>query len=115
MSVTVLATGRLHAAPERRTGASGKPYVRASLIAHDGEQDSFVSVLAFGHAAEQLAALEKGDTVAVIGRAKVNTWQREGETRAGLSVVADGVLTVYHARRKRQAVANSGASTEGES
>jgi single-stranded DNA-binding protein len=105
MSITALITGKLIADPERRTGQSGKAYALAKIAAHDGDADSLVSVMAFGSAAEQLAAMSKGDTVAVNGRAKVNTWAgRDGETKAGLSVTADAVLSAYHLKRKRQAV-----------
>lgn len=106
MSITALVTGKLIAAPEQRTGSSGKPYVRATLAAHDGEADSLVSVIAFGSAAEQLGALAKGDTVAINGRAKVSTWTgRDGATKAGLSVTADVVLTAYQLKQKRKALA----------
>ncbi len=110
MSITALVTGRLIADPERRTGQSGKGYVLAKIAAHDGDADSLVSVMAFGSAADQLAAMGKGDTVAVNGRAKVNTWAgRDGETKAGLSVTADAVLSACHLKRKRQAVTDAGA------
>lgn len=110
MSVTALVTGKLIGDPERRTGQSGKAYVLAKIVAHDGDADSLVSVMAFGSAADQLAALGKGDTVAVNGRAKVNTWSgRDGEMKAGLSVTADAVLSAYHLKRKRQAVAETGS------
>ena len=110
MSITALVTGKLIAMPEQRTGASGKPYVRATLAAHDGDGDSLVSVMAFGSAAEQLGALAKGDTVAVSGRAKVSTWTgRDGSAKAGLNVTADVVLTAYQLKQKRKALAPAAA------
>ncbi|MDP9124024.1 MAG: single-stranded DNA-binding protein [Pseudomonadota bacterium] len=110
MSITALVTGKLIAAPEQRTGASGKPYVRATLAAHDGDADSLVSVMAFGSAAEQLAALAKGDTVAINGRAKVSTWTgRDGSPKSGLNVTADVVLTAYQLKQKRKALAPAAA------
>lgn len=110
MSITALVTGKLIAEPERRTAQSGKTYVLAKIAAHDGDGDSLVSVMAFGSAADQLAALGKGDAVAINGRAKVNTWSgRDGETKAGLSVTADAVLSAYHLKRKRQAIADASA------
>jgi single-stranded DNA-binding protein len=110
MSITALVAGKLIADPERRTGQSGKAYVLAKVAAHDGEADSLVSVMAFGSAADQLAALGKGDAVAINGRAKVNTWSgRDGTTKAGLSVTADAVLSAYSLKRKRQAVADASA------
>jgi single-stranded DNA-binding protein len=108
MSVTALITGRLIADPDRRTGTGGKAFTLAKIAAATEDGDSLVSVIAFGHIADQLAALTKGDTVALTGRAKVNTWQdRDGATKAGLSVTADALLTAYHLRRKRQAMAGT--------
>jgi single-stranded DNA-binding protein len=70
-------------------------------------------VIAFGHVAEQLAALAKGDTLALTGRTKVTTWTgRDGEHRAGLSVTADALLTAYHVRRKRAAMAGDAEASE---
>ncbi len=110
MSITALVTGKLIAMPEQRTGSSGKPYVRATLAAHDGEADSLVSVIAFGSAAEQLGALAKGDTVAISGRAKVSTWTgRDGSPKSGLNVTADIVLTAYQLKQKRKALAPAAA------
>lgn len=110
MTITALAVGKLIATPEQRTSASGKPYVRATLAAHDGDADSLVSVVAFGTAAEQLGALAKGDTIAIQGRAKVSTWTgRDGTAKAGLSVTADVVLTAYQLKQKRKALAPAAA------
>ena len=106
MSITILASGRLVADPERRTGASGKPFTLAKIAATTDDGDALVSVIAFGSVAVQLAEMGKGDTLALTGRGKVSTWtDREGAHKAGLSVAADALLTVYHLRRKRAAVA----------
>lgn len=111
MSITSLITGRLIADPERRTGASGKAFTTARIAAGTDDESVLCSVIAFGTAAEQLAALAKGDTVAVTGRTKPKAWtDREGALKAGLDVVADQVLTAYHLRRKRAAMAGD---TEG--
>ncbi|GCL64953.1 single-stranded DNA-binding protein [Pseudaquabacterium pictum] len=110
MSVTALVTGKLIADPDRRSGTGRKPYVLAKMIAHDGEADSLVSLIAFGSTAEQIGSLSKGDALAVNGRAKVKTWQdRDGATKAGLSITADAVMTAYQLTRKRQAVASASA------
>lgn len=107
MSITVLITGKLVVVPERRTSASGKSFTTARIAAATEADDSvLVSVIAFGTAAEQLAALAKGDTLAIAGRAKPKAWtSKDGELKAGLDVVAEQVLTVYSVRRKRSAVA----------
>jgi single-stranded DNA-binding protein len=106
VSITALVAGKLIADPEHRTGQSGKPFVLAKVVAHDGDDDALVSVMAFGDAARQLGAMGKGDAVAINGRAKVTTWTgKDGGARAGLSVTADAVLSAYHVQRRRQAVA----------
>lgn len=103
----VLAQGRLTKAPERRTAKNGSVFALAQIsIAADGDDGSLLaSVIAFRtEAADALLALDKGDAVAVAGRAKVGVWQpREGDPRANLSIVADQVLSVYAIRKKRQA------------
>lgn len=106
MSVTALTTGKLIADPDQRTSAGGKAYTTARLAAGTDDESVLCSVIAFGHVGEQLAALAKGDSLALVGRAKPKAWtDREGQLRAGLDIVADHVLTPYHVRRKRQAMA----------
>ncbi|MFT3818293.1 MAG: single-stranded DNA-binding protein [Rubrivivax sp.] len=109
MSITALITGRLIADPERRTGVSGKHFTTARLSAGTDDESVLCSVIAFGSAGEQLVALGKGDTAAIVGRTKPKAWtDREGAPKAGLDVVADQVLTAYSVRRKRAAMAGAG-------
>lgn len=113
MSITALITGRLIANPERRTGNSGKAFTTARISAGTDDESVLCSVIAFGSAAEQLAALAKGDTLALTGRAKPKAWaDRDGAQKVGLDVVADQVLTAYHVRRKRQAMAGEESAGE---
>lgn len=106
MTLHALITGRLIADPESRTGTGGKAYTVARVAAGTDDESVLCSVIAFGHVGEQLAALAKGDSLALVGRTKPKAWiDREGQPRAGLDVVADQLLTVYHVRRKRQAMA----------
>jgi single-stranded DNA-binding protein len=112
MSITALVTGKLIADPDRRIGSNGNPFVLVRLAAHDGDADVLVSVMGFGTAAGQLGALAKGDTVSVNGRAKVSTWtSKDGTPKAGLSLTADVVLTAYHVKRRRQAMAGEGEAS----
>jgi single-stranded DNA-binding protein len=105
MTITALTVGRLIADPDVRTGASGKPFTTARLAAGTDDDSVLCSVIAFGTAGQQLAALGKGDSVAMTGRTKPKAWtDRDGQLRAGLDIVADHVLTAYHVRRKRQAM-----------
>ncbi len=99
--------------PERRTGASGKAFVTFRLVAGTDDDSVPCSGIAFGAAAEQMAALSKGDAVAVARRAKLNTWgDRSGAHKTGLNVTVDALLTMYHVRRKRQAVAGGQATQQ---
>ena len=104
--IAALISGKLLADPEKRTASNGKSFTLARVAAAAEDGDCLCSVIAFGSVAEQLAALAKGDTVSITGRAKVTSWTgKDGEHKTGLSVTADALLTVYHQRRKRAAMA----------
>lgn len=67
MALDVLAHGRLVKAPERRTGASGKPFATAQIaVATDGDDSALVSLIAFRReVVTALLALDVGDSVAL--------------------------------------------------
>ncbi len=117
MSLTVLITGRLIADPAVRQSerSGGRSYTTARVATATEEGDALCTVIAFGSLGEQLAALAQGDTVAINGRAKLNAWMSKdgNEPRAGLFVTADHLLTVYHMRRKRQALRAEGEGEDG--
>lgn len=111
MSVTALVTGTLIADPERRVGAGNRPFTLARLAPSTGSAGEQFLVLAYGHLGEQLATLCEGDSVTVTGPARVRTWQaRVGASHSGLSVTAAQVLTIFHLRRKRAAMAGEAAA-----
>jgi single-stranded DNA-binding protein len=116
MSLDTLAQGRLVKPPEERTASNGRAYALAQVAVAMEEGDVLASVIAFRpEAVAALLALEKGDAVAVAGRAKVGVWQpREGERRASLSITADAVLSAYAIRRKRAAVQGDGQEPDGD-
>lgn len=104
--LSTLASGTLIADPRRRTSATGKDYATAALRVpvEDGEA-LIASLICFDeHAVTALLALAKGDACAVAGRAKLSTWEKDGQQRHGLSVTVDRVLTAYHAGKMRKAV-----------
>lgn len=102
--LSILASGTLVSNPRQRTTAAGKPYATASLRVPAEDSDAMlVSVIAFAaDAVAALLALTKGDSVAIAGRAKLTSWEKDGEQKNGLSVVADKVLTVYQIDKKRR-------------
>lgn len=108
--LNVLAQGSLVADPIERKTMAGKPFATGSLRVpcEDGEP-VLISLITFRSAAiEALLALKKGDPLAVVGRAKLADWQKDGADHRGLNVVGDQVLTIYQAERRRQATTEQG-------
>lgn len=106
--IDAIVSGRLHTAAIERTGSNGNRFVVAKVIAAGGNGESlFVGVIAFSQTARTaLLALDAGDSVALSGSCTPKVWtDRNGEPHAQLDVVAHAVLTAYHVRRKRKAVA----------
>jgi single-stranded DNA-binding protein len=101
--LSVLCTGTLVSDPKARTSSSGKPFATALLRVPAEDADAMlVSAIAFdADAVAAILALSKGDACAIAGRGKLSTWEKAGEEKHGLSVVADRVLTVYQAGKLR--------------
>lgn len=93
----------------QRTSAKGTPFVTVQVRCSGDDGESVLcSVIAFqASAAEALAALAAGDTVAVAGPAALSQWEKNGEHRVGLKVTATRVLTVYEAGMRRKAASQS--------
>ena len=106
--LSVLISGKLVRDPQTRTGKSRKPYTTALVAVpvkamSDGDEERvLVSVIAFGQAAEALAALAKGDDVSCAGNGRLSSWTKDGVECHGLAVTVYRVLTAYQ-RRKTQA------------
>lgn len=102
--LNVLATGILIADPRERTAANGNRYATGALrVPVEDAEPVIVSMIAFSSGAvSALLALAKGDALAVAGRASLRTWEKDGATRTGLSVVADRVLSAYAAGKARK-------------
>ena len=94
--IRALITGTLYGAPQARTAASGNQYATAKPRA-DGKDgtSAWCSVIAFGEVADRLLTLGDGAALSISGRAEVNAWlDKQGEPRAGLSLVADEMVTL---------------------
>lgn len=108
MSLSVLSQGQLTADPVRRESKSGKPFVTVQIRVATEAENVLLSVICFDTTAcDKLARLRKGDSVAVTGRAKPTAWEKNGEQRNGLSVVASGVLTAYEAGKRRRTASST--------
>ncbi len=98
----VFITGNLTRDSELRTTAAGMSVLGFSVAVNDRVKDaatgewkdraSFVDCTVFGRRADALTRLlGKGQKVAVAGRLRQETWERAGQRRSKLSVIADDV------------------------
>ena len=104
--------GRLGADPVASETKAGKLMVRASIAVdvtpNNAETDEslWVTILAFGTAAEALERAAKGEMVTAQGRLTRGQYDPgEGTTRESWTLIADGVVTARSARptgKKRQ-------------
>jgi len=104
--LSILASGALVRDPHRRQTAAGKEYATCLLrcAIEDGDP-VLVSIIAFdADVVAALLALQKGDSCAIAGRAKLTEWTgKDGGEKRGLNVTADRVLTAYQAGKQRKA------------
>ena len=98
----VFITGNLTRDSELRTTATGMSILGFSVAVNDRVKDqatgewkdrpNFIDCMVFGRRADALAKLlGKGQKVAVAGRLRQTTWERDGQKRSKLEVVADDV------------------------
>lgn len=107
MTIDALVTGTLFKNPEERRSNAGTPFVTAVVrAASNGGEGLFIRVAAFDDTAKTaLLALESGDSVALAGALKIDTWEaRNGAVKPSLNLIAYRVLTAYHVKRKRKAM-----------
>jgi Single-strand binding protein family len=105
--IDALIGGSLVGAPQEKTGASGKTYVRCRVRVPTGDDSAlFVLATAFdGDVQRALMALASGDPVALAGPLKLGVWAPpQGEARVNASMVVSAVLTPYHVKRRRDAM-----------
>jgi single-stranded DNA-binding protein len=102
MITYALVTGTLFRAPEQRTSKNSNPFVTATLKAKDGETMQWWKVVAFSESAQSaLLRLGDGDTVTCQGPLKVETYEKDDETKLSLSLIADHVLALRQPPKPR--------------
>lgn len=105
--ISALASGQLVRAPKSGTSASGTRWANTTLRCATGTDregaalSSFVSVIAFGDTAEKLARLAQGDAISVQGPMKQTEYVKDGETRHGLEILVNSILSPYMVKQKR--------------
>jgi single-stranded DNA-binding protein len=97
-----LVSGALFREPERRMSKAGKPFMTATIRTKDGESTQWWKLVAFSETVQaELMRLADGDAISVQGAFKVETYEKDGVTKISLSVVADHVLALRQAARKK--------------
>lgn len=95
MTAQVSLVGNITRDPELRFSAAGNAVVGFGLAVNrkrnDEEVTSFFDVTAFGTLAEHVAELPKGCRVMVIGRLEQRSWEKDGEKRSKVEIVADEI------------------------
>lgn len=101
-----LISGKLFANPQTKTAKTGSGFVTARILVSTKDGNGlFASVICFNkEACKALAALSKGDSVAVAGEVTAKAYlAKDGEPATSLDVLAHSVTTLYQIRKKRQA------------
>ncbi|GMV00398.1 MAG: single-stranded DNA-binding protein [Burkholderiaceae bacterium] len=103
--IGALITGTLARDPEQRTARNGTGYVTATIRVPAGADAVFVSVTAFDQrAAERLMQMRTGGAVSACGTLEQTSWTTQaGEARTGWRLTASEILSVYQARKRRDA------------
>jgi len=99
-----LISGKLIKDCQLKTSQNNKLYCQFLLSVGVGEPENIVvSAIAFGGHAERIAQLKKGDVLSVIGALKPTEWEDKAthETRHGLSITVNNVLSVYDIKRRK--------------
>jgi single-stranded DNA-binding protein len=114
--LSILASGQLLNDPTERTSRNARPYVTCGMRCPTEDADAvLVSLIGFSESARQaLAALAKGDQLAVSGRAKLTSWERDGQRQFGMSVIVETVLSLYALEKRRARAAAKPAEAEAE-
>lgn len=95
-------TGNLGADPELRKTQSGMSILNMRVAVNDRRKDpqtgewgdycNWIGVVVFGNRAESLAnLLRKGSKIGVDGKLRYSEWEKEGNRRSNLEVIADDI------------------------
>jgi len=105
--LSALASGTLVRDPKTGVSANGTRWSNTTIRANVGQskegdaESAFITIVCFGDVADRLARLSKGDSISVQGNLKPTEYQKDGETRHGLEIVAQALLSPYDLRKKR--------------
>jgi len=115
MTAHVLISGTLFREPEQCTSKAGKPFVTATIRAKDGDASQWWKVLAFSESVQaELMRLTDGDALSVQGALTAKTYEKDGQTKLSLSVVADHVLALRQPSKSSRQRQEPGAAKQDE-
>lgn len=119
MSIVASVYGRAGQDGELRTSSNGKPWCRLSVVLDAGKDregrpiDVWVTLVAFGTKADDLALVRKGGSVSAIGRLELSRWtDKQGAARESWQLVCDEVVTARSARPAGPGKARAGTSPQ---
>ena len=102
--INALVQGKLHGDPLQRTAKNGKPFATVLVrVPLDNGDSMLVSAIAFDLAiVKGLMRLSEGDAVCLSGQFSPKVFMTtDNEPRPSADLVAHGLLTAYHVKRKR--------------
>ena len=106
--ISALITGSIVSDPKSGISKTGTSWANCMVRVpcgqnrETGDQESaFVQLACFGDEAGKLARLTKGDSVSATGALKPTEYIKSGETRHGLSLTAQAILTAYGIAKRR--------------
>jgi hypothetical protein len=101
--IFALVTGALFRNPQVKVSKTGRDYVTATIVSKDGDASTFVNLIAFSDSAkEAILALGEGDALSAQGKATISVYEKNGEHRSSLSIVADKVLALRQPPKERK-------------
>lgn len=94
--------GRITRDPELRYSAAGKAVLSLCIASNDrykkGDEwvdgdTTFLDVVAFGQLAENVvdSGIKKGDAVIALGKLRQSSWEKDGQKRSKIELVADSL------------------------
>ena len=106
--ISILASGTLLKDPRHGVSSSGKRWANGlvrcpvSGVKAGENQHQLVSVACFEDQADRLIRLRQGDSVSFSGQGKLVGWEKDGVERQQLEVIAQEILSIYQARKRKQ-------------
>lgn len=102
MTLYSITTGALFKGPEQRVSKAGKPFWTATLKCRDGDATQWIKIVVFSETiGSELMRLQDGDGLSAQGALSVSTYERNGETKIGFSLLADHILALRQPRRPK--------------